>query len=111
MYWRGLSVVLAAIFLLQTGWWLGQFLPSNAWAQETPRDVSPATVVSSVKCRVFAVDINNGDPLETNDRTSVVGQWVGEQLDASFKFHSIDFEVGQKSTGYQQGWAQICMSA
>ena len=107
MGWRGIAVVCVAVFLFQTVWWLAQGPPASAWAQEAVPEVAQ---VVAVKCKVFAIELNQADVLDTEDRTSVVGQWVGKQADASLKLHSMDFEVGQKLTGYQQGWVQVCMS-
>jgi len=62
-------------------------------------------------CKLFQTDLQHGAVLETADRTTEIGQWVGEQEDAGWKLHDLDFEVGQKPTGYPQGYVQVCLTA
>jgi hypothetical protein len=61
------------------------------------------------RCHVFKIDTEAAVTWETTDRTTEIGQWVGEQEDAGWALHHVDFEVGQKATGYPQGYVQICM--
>jgi hypothetical protein len=72
----------------------------------------PAIVPSEggrLVCRLFLVDVGDGDVLDTSDRTTEVGQWVGQRLDQGMSLHGVDFEVGQKTTGYPQGYLHVCV--
>jgi len=60
-------------------------------------------------CRLFLVDVASDGDIDTADRTTEVGQWVGTHVDAGMMLHGVDFEVGQKSTGYPQGYLQVCV--
>lgn len=60
-------------------------------------------------CRLFLVDVRDVDTWDTADRTTEIGQWVGEQTDAGLFLYSLDFEVGQKPTGYPQGYLTVCV--
>ena len=79
----------------------------GARAQEPTAPVE--TGVTSLRCRVFHVDSESGATWETTDRTVEVGQWVGEQEDGGWRLHDVDFEMGQKATGYPQGYVQVCV--
>ena len=61
-------------------------------------------------CRIFPGDPDKDRLLRTDDGTTEVGQWVREQETAGWRVVSVDFEVGQKATGYPQAWTQVCMS-
>ncbi len=60
-------------------------------------------------CRVFETDVRSPTTLDTSDGTTEVGQWVQEQLGDGLALYSVDFEVGQKPTGYPQGYVQVCV--
>ena len=60
-------------------------------------------------CRLFLLDVSTAAAIDTADRTTEVGQWVGEQVDQGMMLHGVDFEVGQKSTGYPQGYLNVCV--
>lgn len=81
---------------------------SAARAQEAPPAAEQEQPLRLL-CRIFLLDLDSPPLLETTDRTTEVGQWVGEQQDAGWQLSGIDFEVGQKATGYPQGYAQVCM--
>lgn len=81
---------------------LGLWLRVPAQAQEdsgTPR----------LKCKVFPYDLADPPLLETADRTTEVGQWIGAREDEGWLLYTVDFETSQKPTGYPQGWTQVCM--
>jgi hypothetical protein len=61
-------------------------------------------------CRLFVVDLDKDRSLDTGDRTTEIGKWVGEREDAGWDLQSVDFETGLKATGFPQGWIQVCVS-
>lgn len=73
----------------------------------------PAVTLSNqggrLVCRLFLVDVTDSGRMDTADRTTEVGQWVGEQVDSGLVLHGVDFEVGQKPTGYPQGYLNVCV--
>jgi hypothetical protein len=60
-------------------------------------------------CRIFETDLRAPHVVDTDDRTSEVGQWVGQQRDAGLTTVTVDLEVGQKPTGYPQGYLSVCV--
>ena len=97
-----LSISAALVGALMAGW-LGAHLGQTAQAQEA----EPAN--PQLMCRYFAVDLASPPVLETADRTSEVGQWIGSREDEGWKLYTVDFETSQKPTGYPQGWLQVCL--
>jgi len=83
----------------------------DALAQEPP-EPEPALArydapPLELRCRVFPVLLDGDSTFETGDATTEVGQWIEAQ--DGWLFHSADFEVGQKSTGFPQGFSQVCL--
>lgn len=76
---------------------------------EAPTAAPSEIEAPRARCRVFRIDSENGATWDTSDRTIEIGQWVGEQEDQGWLLHDVDFEVGQKATGYPQGYVQVCM--
>ena len=64
-------------------------------------------VMPAHRCAVFAVDVSRRSVVETSDPTTEVGQWIEDQ--EGWVLASMDFEVGQKPTGYPAGWVQVCL--
>lgn len=95
---RSPFLVAAALVLAAT---IGTF----AVAQE-PAAASP----TPQRCRVFQLaDLDKDRDLVTTDRSTEVGQWVAAREAEGLRMIGIDFEVGQKSTGYPQGYLHVCM--
>ena len=83
---------------------------TSPWAgAEEPSAVEEKTQKSERLCQVFSYDLGKKDVIDTRDRTSLIGQWIGEQRDQGWSLENIDFEVGQKPTAFAQGWTQVCM--
>lgn len=61
------------------------------------------------RCKIFVVPLDQEFSLETLDRTTEVGQWIGKQTDEGWELTLMDFEVGQKPTGYPQGYLYLCV--
>ena len=78
----------------------------RALAQEPP----PSQGRLIEKCRLFALaDLEKDRELNTDDRSSEVGQWVFARESEGWRLVGVDVEIGQKSTGYPQAWQQVCM--
>jgi hypothetical protein len=88
--WMGIAVCAAL------GWYF-----SSARAQEP-------TPVRHLKCRTFQGVTDREWTIDTSDRTTEIGQWVGQQ--AGWQVETVDFEVGTKPTGYPSTWAEVCVS-
>ena len=92
------------------GWvWNTAILP-NAFAQNG--DVPPPqSELFSQVCRGFMTSLEESAPVvNTGDRLTEIGQWVGEHEDKGLRLHNLDFEIGQKRTGFPQGWIFVCMT-
>ncbi|MBN2800554.1 MAG: hypothetical protein JXX28_15540 [Deltaproteobacteria bacterium] len=60
-------------------------------------------------CRTFSQDLSAPPVIDTADRTSEIGQWIGAREDEGWLLYGVDFETAQKPTGYPQGWLQVCL--
>jgi hypothetical protein len=77
-------------------------------AQEPPAPIAAAPVQ---RCHLFTIaDLDKDREFITSDRTSEVGQWIGAREAEGWLLSDIDFEVGQKPTGYPQGYLHVCMA-
>ncbi|MCB9677021.1 MAG: hypothetical protein H6737_18030 [Alphaproteobacteria bacterium] len=109
---KPLAIVLGVLVAFQAGLLVGQLMPTAA-AQETPDEplpVEPFYDPPRLYCRIFKVPVEGaGSTFETNDRTTEIGKWI-EAEEGSYELFTVDFEVGQKPTGFPQGYAQVCLS-
>lgn len=71
-------------------------------------DTATPAPVPHLRCQLFLVEAASGTSVQTDDQTSEIGQWVASQ--AGWQVHDVDFEVGQKGTGYPQGYVNVCLS-
>lgn len=83
----------------------------DAIAQDAPEPTKPSgaheTTPLALQCRVFPVVLEGDVTIETSDATTEIGQWIASQ--DGWVLYSMDFEVGQKSTGFPQGFSQVCL--
>jgi len=85
---------------------------ATADASRPPAMDDGATVGASsgqLVCQVFATDVRTPTPIDTADATTEIGQWVSQWVAQGYALFNLDFEVGSKSTGYPQGYVQVCM--
>ena len=66
--------------------------------------------VPNIQCKVFPLELDREMTVALNDATTEPGQWLKAQVDTGWVLHSMDFEVGQKPTGYPQGWLYLCVT-
>lgn len=115
---RPFAITFAVLSAFQAGWILSGFWGDTVAraepAAESPPAVGdlagktpPPTGSESVRCRRFTADLEKNPQTDTADRTTEIGRWVGDQ--AGYRVESVDFEIGQKPTGYPQGWVQVCL--
>ncbi|MBW1880724.1 MAG: hypothetical protein JRI25_23455 [Deltaproteobacteria bacterium] len=112
--WMIVAIMLTALCALEGARILGPALSDDALAQVPGDDmerVLPTEPGERRLCKLFETDVGQGAMVETSDRTTEVGQWVAEQEEAGWRLHDLDFEVAQKSTGYPQGFIQVCLAA
>lgn len=98
------STVLAAIVLVQSGWWLAQWAPPTAHAE----DEAPPASGLRLLCRTFPLDASPEATLETADSSVPLGAWIAEKS-RDWTLYTLDYEIGQKSTGFPQHWVQACL--
>ena len=77
--------------------------PAGAESPE-PRADQPL----QLRCRVFTALLDPESTLDTQDATTEIGQWIAEQ--EGWTLHAVDFEIGQKSTGFPQAYRHVCLS-
>ncbi len=100
---NGKALMMVGLGLAALTGWLGAQWVQPAQAQEG------AAYNPKLVCKYFEVDLSNPQVLETADRTSEVGQWIGTREDDGWMLYTVDFETARKVTGYPQGWLQVCL--
>ncbi len=60
-------------------------------------------------CRMFNHPLVGDYVLDTSDATSEAGRWVAERRAAGWQVADVDFEVGQKQSGYPAGYVHVCL--
>ena len=78
-----------------------------AWA-DPPAPGAAIVAETRLKCRTFPTDL--GSEVDTRDTSTDLGRWVIELEDRGWIVHTIDWEVGQKPTGYPQGYSHVCLT-
>lgn len=114
---RALSIVLGGLVLFQAGLLFGQLHSARAEPPPPPPETGEGIAFDDgaffdpprLYCRPFEVPLDGARAaMETNDRTTPMGRWIADE-EASYLLHTIDFEVGQKPTGYPVGIAYVCL--
>jgi hypothetical protein len=84
---------------------LGIGLASGAWANAGD---GAAIAQVRLKCRTFPTEI--GAEIDTRDPASDVGDWVLGLEDRGWEVATVQWDVGQKVTGFPQGYTQVCVA-
>ncbi len=63
-----------------------------------------------LRCHLFSHPLDVRIEIDTHDATTEIGQWVGEAAEVGWTLHSVQLAVGQKPTGYMQGFHEVCLS-
>lgn len=64
----------------------------------------------AIRCKLFARNLDTTSLIDTSDATSEVGLWVASQAEQGWRVRSVDFETAQKSTGFPQGFTEVCVA-
>jgi hypothetical protein len=72
------------------------------------RGADPTAPVPRLKCRAFPTDA--GAEVDTRDAASDLGKWVMQHEDQGWVVDAVDWEIGQKATGYPQGYTHVCLT-
>jgi len=67
-----------------------------------------ATAPTRLLCHAFETPLNAD--VDTRDSASTLGVWVLEQEARGWQVDSTSFDVARKTTGFAQGWTQVCMA-
>jgi len=105
-----LWIPLAVGCIFQAGWIIGGWATPFAHAEPTTETAPLPTQEEWVyRCKSFSTDLTKDDTLSTDDNTTPAGMWVRGERKRGWTLAQVDFEVGQKVTGYPQGWTQVCV--
>ena len=99
MPWTALAVIAVGLTLTVA--------LARAQAPEGLAEVEP--VPTRLRCQTFETPLD-GAELDTHDLDSPAGQWLERQEATGWTLAQIDFEIGQKPTGFAQGFTQICVT-
>ncbi|MBN1335681.1 MAG: hypothetical protein JXB39_06945 [Deltaproteobacteria bacterium] len=93
------------IVALGVGWAAG--LSGTLYAEDAP---PPDSGIRA--CRTFAITVEDGQGgyFVTSDRTGPVGEWVGARVDEGWRVDAVDYEVGQRVTGYAEHRVMVCVA-
>ncbi len=84
------------------------------WSAQSPLGEARAAPAGpgpgELHCRMFSVAVEDGARLETEDRTSEVGQWLEAERPRGWRVHTVDFEVAQKPSGFPMGFVAVCLT-
>jgi len=72
-------------------------------------EASPDTH-SRLLCRVFPVELENDEGWDSDDPQHPIGAWIHRMDERGWALATVDLTVGQKRTGYPQGYQQVCLS-
>ena len=99
-------ITIATLTALCTGALLA---PSSAFAQDVAEPQEAPTPISPpMRCRAFMVPVAEPE-LDTTDLHTEAGKWTADREAEGWVLFNIDFEMGQKPTGYPTAWWQICL--
>lgn len=117
--WKIVASVACLACLAQGAWLLAPHLVDVALAQDDTTEQAPGPGEAAeeparaasprLHCRLFVTEVTHGADIDTGDRTTEIGQWVGDQEDDGWLLYGVDFEVGQKSTGYPNAFVHVCV--
>ncbi len=62
-----------------------------------------------LRCATFPASLEPAVEIDTDDRTTQIGQWVEARKQEGRSVISIDFEIGSKATGFPAAWAMVCV--
>jgi len=94
----------------------GAFLGGTAVASG-PYGVAAADIGERLVCRTFEVELRGGPAaaegargFDTADTAHPIGAWLHEMGERGWRLASVQLAVGQKPTGFPQGYQQVCVT-
>lgn len=81
------------------------------WAAPVGAEPGPkpgSAALPRLKCKAFATDL--AAETDSRDASTDLGRWVIEHEDRGWVVADIEWEVGQKPTGYPQGYTHVCLT-
>jgi hypothetical protein len=82
-----------------------------------PYGIARDDIGERLVCRTFEVDLRDGPGTEgatrgfdTADTAQPIGAWVHEMAERGWRLASVQLTVGQKPTGFPQGYQQVCVT-
>jgi hypothetical protein len=100
---------LVALCALQAGLLLSPLLGTSwAAADDVVAPADAALFPGRLLCKTFAADPAGPALIMPGDK-SEAGNWVQEQSN-EWQIYTVDFEMATKSTGFPQGWLQVCLA-
>ena len=75
---------------------------------EPQQEAAPEVAPARFHCKVFPTPLDAA--VDTRDHSSDLGRWVMDLEARGWAVHGVDFEVGQKPTGFAEGFVQVCMT-
>lgn len=87
---------------------VGTFLLTRSLANQPAQADEPErmSVEPRLLCKSFETEATQA--VDTGDRTAPVGQWISAQTE--WILFSVNLEIGQKPTTFQQHWLHVCLS-
>lgn len=85
------------------GAWVARSGAAVAHAEEPSKDQARL-------CRIFKQNLEGTPMYDTSDRTSEIGQWVGEKRTNGWRVADSDFAITPKSNGFPQGYVHVCLA-
>jgi len=76
----------------------------------SPAQAAPGEPAPRLVCRVFPATLTDDAGWDSDDDGHPVGAWVRSMGERGWGIASVDLAVGQKRTGYAQGYQQVCLS-
>ncbi|MBX2796676.1 MAG: hypothetical protein KTR31_03370 [Myxococcales bacterium] len=80
----------------------------DAEAQLATEPSARAVAPERFHCKIFRTPLDAA--VDTRDHSTDLGRWVMDQEARGWAVQGVDFEVGQKPTGFAEGFVQICMT-
>jgi hypothetical protein len=76
------------------------------WPHVAPAQSAPS---HRLLCRSFAAELGSDVATDTADTSHPLGQWVTSMVDRGWQIHTMELAIGQKQTGYAQGFHHVCL--
>ena len=86
---------------------IGAGLMLQGWSTAV---AGPAWSGPRLVCKVFEADLTDEAGFDSSDAGHPIGAWVTEMEARGWGLHQVQLAVGQKHTGFPQGYQQVCVT-